>query len=263
MSYTQIGNPKWSRDDLISELSNFLEIYNKRPKITDNNHGGMNSSHLFPTWFFCKQFNPKYIIESGIWRGLGTWFFEQACPNAKIISIDVNLGRREFISPNVKYITTDFSLNNWDELIPKKDRKNTLVHFDDHQGIGRITQCKELGFKYIMYEDNYHDFRGCFKGKESFVKSGEDVSPKCALVINNNVGTYDWLNQNIEIYYEFPPIYSGVDSSRGFNWGKISREKYINITPEPLLSTQKNKFGLYYKERWAYTWICYIKLKNK
>ena len=258
MSYTQIGNAKWSRDDLISELSNFLEIYNKRPKITDNNYGGMNSSHLFPTWFFCKQFNPKYIIESGIWRGLGTWFLEQACPDAKIISIDINLGRREFISPNVEYTTEDFSLKNWDFI----DKENTLCFFDDHQGIGRIKQSSNLGFKHILYEDNYPDFRGSYKGNQSFVNSGEDMSPKSALVINNNVGSYDWLNQNIEIYYEFPPIYSGVDSARGFGWAKITREKYINITPEPLLVTHKNKFDVFYKDRSGYTWICYIKLKN-
>ena len=269
MSYTQIGNVKWSRDDLISELSNFLEIYNKRPKITDNNYGGMNSSHLFPTWFFCKQFNPKYIIESGVWKGLGTWFLEQTCPDAKIISIDPDLELREFISPNVEYTTEDFSLKNWDDLIPKKDRENTLCFFDDHQGIGRIKQSSNLGFKHILYEDNYPDFRGSYKstqlinGEQALhVKSGENMSPKSALVINNKVGSYEWLIENIETYYEFPPIYSGVDSARGFGWAKITREKYINITPEPLLVTHKNKFDVFYKDRSGYTWICYIKLKN-
>jgi len=42
---------------------------------------------MFASWFMARQLDPEVIIESGVWRGQGTWLLEQACPRAQIISM--------------------------------------------------------------------------------------------------------------------------------------------------------------------------------
>jgi hypothetical protein len=118
---------KWSREDLKTAISEFSELYENRP-IKDNN-GGMKSGHMFPAWYVVKKLKPKYLIESGVWKGLGTWFFEQASPETKIISIDPAPHFRVYSSPNVTYQTLDFLKTDWSH-IPKEE---AMVFFDDHQ----------------------------------------------------------------------------------------------------------------------------------
>lgn len=86
------GDNVWTLENIESEIEKFKEVYDKRP-IPDN-RGGMSSTHLFWSWYTMKTINPEYIIESGIWKGQGTWLFEEACPNAQIFSIDIDLGNR-------------------------------------------------------------------------------------------------------------------------------------------------------------------------
>ena len=63
----------FSREEMIELIDEFHQLYQTRP-IKDNN-GGMKSGHMFPSWFVIKKLQPEYIIESGVWKGLGTWFF--------------------------------------------------------------------------------------------------------------------------------------------------------------------------------------------
>jgi len=248
-----IGKVPWTKDDIIFELEMFLDIYERRP-IMDN-RGGMNSSHLFPTWFLCKRLQPRYIIESGVWKGLGTWMLSQASPCSRIISLDPVTETRQYTVPGVEYTTEDFAIKDWD-FISEEDKARSQCFFDDHQGAGRLRQAQNLGFKHILYEDNYSDGRG-HEGK--FDLPNEDISPKSALAgLNTILG--EWIRQNTEIYYEFPPVFTAVDSSRGAEWANISRQEYLDITPRPLLSQYEEKYKVFYDESSGYTWLCYIKL---
>ena len=56
-----------------------------------------------------KKKNPKNVIESGIWKGQGTWLIENTLPNATIFSIDIDLSIREYISEKVRYFEKDFN----------------------------------------------------------------------------------------------------------------------------------------------------------
>ena len=106
MTYETIGSVDWSKEDLVNSLEEFLQVYDERP--IRCNEGGMTSTHMFVTWFLSKRLNPKYIIESGIWKGQSSWLLETVCPNAKIVSIDPELQLRQYISPKIQYTATDF-----------------------------------------------------------------------------------------------------------------------------------------------------------
>jgi hypothetical protein len=284
----QIGSPPWSRDDLVESLEEFADLYSRRPIAV--NAGGMKSPPLFAMWFALRMIKPKAVIESGVWKGQGTWFIEQACPNAEIHCLDINLSRVEYQSMRAAYHESDFSCVDWSGL-PCED---TLLFFDDHQNAyERLKTVKWFGFRHAMFEDNYsirhggcyslkqalsgtgfdHNrgksplhkrirqglryFRDSIQGRE--VKPGQWVGPQVAgsAGISPNDVNAAYLRKNLEIYYEFPPVFK-PDRTR---WGDLWDETFYP-TPEPLLrSVQATYQQAFMTEATDYTWICYTRLK--
>ena len=279
----KIGNPTWSRDEILNNIDEFLTNYVDRP-IKDN-QGGMQAPHMFAIWFMAKKLDPELIIESGIWKGQSTWILEQACPQAKLVSIDLNLKYREYISEKAIYCDRDFSEQDWSNI---SDR--TLIFFDDHQNAyKRLQQCKWFGFKHIIFDDNYPSSTGdCYSLKKVLANSGfRPTNSKKASVFNKvpakifnklaklsgirpdfltpqyestSIQPNDFdsrmLHKNLDIYYEFPPVIK-TEQTR---WGDEWNETYP--TPKPLLERPiKPSQNVFLDEAMSYTWICYAKLK--
>ena len=57
---------------------------------------GTGIHHQFGLWCIMRFLKPKHIIESGVFRGLGTWIMRQAAPSAQIIVIDPSV-RHKFL----------------------------------------------------------------------------------------------------------------------------------------------------------------------
>ncbi|MCW8830770.1 MAG: hypothetical protein OQK32_04520, partial [Gammaproteobacteria bacterium] len=68
-------------------LNDFVRIYKGRT-VTDNSGG---AGEYPSAWLFLMAalFNPKLIVESGVWKGHTSWLFRNACPNAEIHSFDI------------------------------------------------------------------------------------------------------------------------------------------------------------------------------
>jgi len=248
-----IDNLLFDRDDMKKYIDDFLSLYEKRP--IKNNSGGMNSSHLFPFYYVLKKINPEVIIESGIWKGLGTWFIEKICPNSKIISIDPVLDNRQYVSNTAEYLTEDFLKINWS----KYSSNNVLVFFDDHQdALPRLLHCKQYNLKKIIFEDNYpHNQGDCYSIKKILQQK------KYVIDINSKKTWFDYnkndfilLNNIINIYEEAPPIFK----SKFTRWGDLWEENYETL-PELLNEFEKEKYKIFYDECKSYTWLCYIELK--
>jgi hypothetical protein len=142
--------------EIITQLKKFLKIYKFRP--IKNNKNGMKINHMFALYFLLKKLKPKYVIESGVLKGQGTWLIEKTLPKAKIFSIDINLKNRKFISPKVKYLDQDFKYFN-----QRIDPRKSLAFFDDHVcHLERIKQCKFFNINQIIFEDNYNVGEGDF-----------------------------------------------------------------------------------------------------
>ena len=153
-----------SNDKLNSELKKFLQIYKDRP--INDNKGGMKINHMFGLFVLLKKLKPKYIIESGVFKGQGTWLIEKTLPKSKIYSIDIDLNQREYISNQVIYLNKDFKFFDR-KIIPEK----TLAFFDDHTcSIDRIKQCKFINIKQIIFEDNYDIGDGDFNSLKYIFK---------------------------------------------------------------------------------------------
>lgn len=253
-----IGYVDWTNQDLKDSLKEFTELYKKRP-IKDN-QGGMLAPQMFFTWFIVKRLQPKFIIESGVWKGQSTWLFEQAAPRARIISLDPKLEYRVYISPRVDYRRADFANIDWSFLDPKE----TVCFFDDHYGLDRIKECLKRGFKHILYEDNYP-----IPGGNQFHPSGNALSPKAAFKACN--ADADFLYDVIKTYYEFPPIIpSRKDNYRFFyEYSPIALTKknfswniYKEETPEPLYDDVIESYlQIFHDQAYNYNWYAYIELE--
>ncbi len=281
----EIGNSPWSREEILDGLEEFSILCKDRP--IKENTSGMRAPHLFAVWFIVKTISPELIVESGVWKGQSTWLLEKACPEARIVSIDLDLSNRQYISDKVEYSDRDFSEHDWSEI-----PDNSLVMFDDHQNAyKRLMQCKWFGFKHVVFEDNYPVPTGdCYSLKKAFSNVGFDpvrrgvisensnsVLPRVRRKIANILGVNEisclpqynavrvlpneadskMLQKHIEIYYEFPPVFKPQVT----RWGDIWDEN-VYPTPAPLLNKPVKEFHkIYFNEAVYYTWICYVKLK--
>jgi hypothetical protein len=146
----------FKKKEIEKEINKFLKIYKFRP--IKNNKNGMKINHMFALYYLLKKLKPRYVIESGVLKGQGTWLIEKSLPKAKIFSIDIDLSTRQYISKKVKYLDKDFKYFN-EDIEPDK----TLAFFDDHTcHLERIKQCKFFNIKKIILEDNYDIGKGDF-----------------------------------------------------------------------------------------------------
>jgi hypothetical protein len=218
-----IGRVPWTKAELKRSAIQFESIYEERP-IKDN-EGGMKSQSLFFVWFLLRKLKPEAVIESGVWKGQGTWFIEKAVPGAKIFSIDPNLNRIDYKSKRATYSTKDFANNDW----PYLPKERTLIIFDDHQdAIKRVRVAQRMGFKHILFDDNYPSGVGdTYSLKKALMMSGHKFKPfytnlklKDSLIIfktyltqlingsfvDPNKKDASYLKKALRIYYEFSPL---------------------------------------------------------
>lgn len=284
MKVFELNPPDWEIEDMKKKIKKFFLIYNKRP-IKDN-EGGMRFSHMFALYYILKKIKPSLVIESGIYKGQSTWLIENTLPEAKIISIDIDLSNRKYISTRAKYSNIDFKFQDF-EHVPS----DTLVFFDDHQNaMDRLIQCKWFGFKHVVFEDNYipkmgdnytikhaieelgniaehkikfkhifssllYLFRELIKKKFFGEKFFSCIDPFLIKLndVKANKSDKKMIMKNIETYYEFPPILK-------VNFLDKKRQNYPIKTPildneleinEKITPIEKN----------YYNWILYLKLK--
>ena len=269
-SLVEIGTVQWSKKDIIEELHRFLEVYKSRP--VKDNEGGMKAPHMFATWFMVRKLKPKYIIESGVWKGQGTWLLEQAAPDAQIFSIDPKLHYRKYIGDKVTYYDDDFSTIDWSEI---GDKENALLFFDDHQNaLTRLKQSRAFGFKKIIFEDNYPVKHGdCYSLKKAFSDAGlsptsaprslrsklkQLLKPAKTENIPPNSEDRHYLEANLKTYYEFPPIFKKEKT----RWGDAWNEENYPTKPPLLNAARKEEYKTYFDEAAFYTWICLVELKD-
>jgi hypothetical protein len=233
-NFSNNDNSYWSVKTISSELVKFISLYKKRP-IKDNINGA-GFDNMFALYFILIKTRPKFIIESGVLRGQTTWLIEKTLPKSKILSIDINLKNRKYISKKAKYSNLDFKFHNFYNI-----PKNTLAFLDDHQNhFERLKQCKFFGIRNIVLEDNYPVSRGDFYTIRHAIGKSGFYHPLSLLnllkttylffleilkkkIFNNYYISLDYINsrlrdvapnsydiktlsKNIETYYEFPKL---------------------------------------------------------
>jgi hypothetical protein len=262
---TRFGDVPWTKQQMLEKLPEFSRIYANRP--IKENDGGMRSPHLFALWFTLDFLKPTSVLESGVWRGQGTWFIEQACPTTKVYCLDINWRNLVYRSKTAIYLTGDLTKHEWDRV----DKERTVVFLDDHMNaLERCLTLRRLGFKHLMFEDNYFptETADFYTMKLAFANKGYKAPNNLRYYAGLLRGTRSdrtvvpndrdskVLKDICETYQEYPPIFK-IPTTR---WGSAWDESLP--TEEPLLSKVSEDYQqLFLDEAKWYTWICYVKLR--
>lgn len=220
-----------------------MKLYEHRP-IKDN-VGGMKSPHMFLTWYTARNLQPTTIIESGVWKGQGTWLLRQACPLATMYCLDPYPKARLYTDPHAIYYTEDFKRLSWDHV----NKETTLLFFDDHQNaMERVRQARTMGFRHMLFEDNYPIGQGdCYSLKQAL----EDRDAKQ----NETLVDATTLRSVLDTYEELPPVFAMEMTRWNTPWSSIP-------TPKQLLTRVHAPYHQRFLDEAAcYTWMCYARLK--
>ena len=236
------------------------------------NDGGMRLAHQFAVYTVLKTLQPKYVIESGVWRGATTRLIRKLLPEVHIISIDPLCVNKKSRYQEVVCGKDFKDFKNMEERWRTMDKNNTLVIFDDHQsGFLRILQSVKFGFKYIMIEDNYPMGSGDnYSPKQvlSNVKTDEvpflDNFGKVKKMISRkeHYANRDLFKRVVKTYVEFPPLNKKltvdwlVKTFKGELEGG-TRNVFTRITADGL--GLKVPFNI---EHLHYRFICYMELNK-
>ena len=249
------NTPKWEKTEILKEIQIFKDLYKKRP-IKKNIHG-MQFQNMFATYFILKKINPSFVIESGVFKGQSTWLIENTLPNTQILSIDIDLDQREYISNKAKYSSVDFKYQDFSNI-----PKNTLVFLDDHVNhYERLQQAKFFNIKNIILEDNYPFEKGDFytlnhaynnKGfihnytklsllKTFFIFTGELLKKiflkkyifqfeKIKFRIRDhapNTSDFKNIEKNIKTYFEFPKLSDIVETDLEISKDELDSNNHL------------------------------------
>uniref|UniRef100_A0A7S1YV31 Uncharacterized protein n=1 Tax=Ditylum brightwellii TaxID=49249 RepID=A0A7S1YV31_9STRA len=252
----QLGSPPWIQllQDAKNSFLNFMEIYKRSPdKIND---GGGSIFHYFALWCTIKALQPAVIIESGCHRGVGTWFLRQSAgTNTRIICVspEVPTTYIDKQSDSLYFVGKkfqDFGKIDWRKELSLESLESVLIFFDDHQaGTERVHLARTLGFKHLIFDDNYLPGKGdnmsmkriCrgdsyqFLGVASKTFSNNFGREQMELTEKEFTELYKTMSQDVMTMAEFPPLWDGPNR---FN---IPDAQWRNVTLPPLFSENEGR----------------------
>lgn len=247
-------------DNFRKYWNDYLELYKNRP--IDDNTGGMKSPHLFNMFCLLKETKPNLIIESGIWKGQGTWLFENTCPESDIISFDINMNMLVYTSKKATYVQGDFTEVDWSSFFHTNNKytpNNTLLFLDDH--VDFTERLKFLSskpfFKKIVFEDNYPPNRGDCVSPKKLHESTKCIIDKAGVRREYVIPKEDieLFNESISVYQELPPLCKPEKTRWGDSWNEYN-------TPDPIFNLNEETNKTLVEEMYDYTWIVYMELNQ-
>jgi hypothetical protein len=171
---------------LIKNIERYEEMF-RTVKISDLN-GGMGYNNGLFFYVLISHFQPKTVLESGIWKGYSTFLIDDATfDETKIFCFDINLDNTEFLSEKASYFESDLS------LVTEVDFSNIdFAFFDDHVSIyDRLKFCLENKIKIVVVDDDV--------SLTQVHTDGWPPIPTASMIFNYDKipKKFDWINNGI------------------------------------------------------------------
>lgn len=268
-------------------LRDFYEIWKARP--IEDNAGGGGFFHYFALYNVLKNLRITTVVESGAFKGVGTWFIRQIVgPKVQIVVLTPQMPQIYRDKINSAYLTDgnfqDFNKVDWARPVGTEqlvvDPSSTLIFFDDHQAaIRRINEAHARGFRYLVFDDGYPPGTGdnlsckklcspklwAFLGVKQYTfqdNFGKTNNPLSESEFMTHVNQF---RSKVKIYADFPPAWEGPT-----RFG-MTEEKYGAITEKPLFRSDElgKRYGIeettmqkgsFAEESKRYTFIGYLEL---
>lgn len=140
--------PSINHEEATTWVTELFTIYPARP-VQDNTFGS-GFHNLFWLYVVGRMLKPQMIVESGVWKGLATWFLRQAAPAAQIYAFDVDLTPRRYKDAAAIYHECD-----WAKVDVRPGTGAHLAFFDCHVSHAqRILEAHKRGFRYLLLDDD-------------------------------------------------------------------------------------------------------------
>ncbi|GJD35835.1 hypothetical protein [Methylobacterium aerolatum] len=113
--------------------------------------GGSGFNGALQLYVAMRVLKPRFVIESGVFRGLTTWIIRQACPEAAIFCHDPDLSGLQYRDARARYSREDWSRADWSRLDPAA----TVAFFDDHVSQARrVVEAHGRGITRLLFDDD-------------------------------------------------------------------------------------------------------------
>lgn len=113
--------------------------------------GGSGINGALQLYGTMRALQPRFVIESGVFRGLTTWIIRQACPEAAIFYRDPDLSGLRYRGSGARYNRADWSTVDWSRLDPDA----MVAFFDDHVAQARrVVEARDLGLTRLLFDDD-------------------------------------------------------------------------------------------------------------
>ncbi|WP_132254086.1 hypothetical protein [Methylobacterium segetis] len=113
--------------------------------------GGSGFNGALQLYVAMRALAPRFVIESGVFRGLTTWVIRQACPEAQIRCHDPDLSGLQYRDARAHYATVDWARADLSALDPDA----TVAFFDDHVSQARrVVEARARGITRLLFDDD-------------------------------------------------------------------------------------------------------------
>ena len=136
--------------DLAAAVADFFPLYETRP--IANNTGGALFNDSLSLYVTARLLAPRLIVESGSYQGHTAWLLRRACPEAEILTFDIDTSQLLHREPDVVYRE-----GSWQEApLPRFAPEEGLIWLDDHiNQAARLCQAHAQGFRRALFDDNF------------------------------------------------------------------------------------------------------------
>lgn len=206
---------------IIDDIKNYDKVFKDKP-ISDL-IGGMGYNNGLILYILFSHYQPKVIVESGVWRGFTTYLIDKATfDNSKIYCFDIDLSKNEFHSSKASYYEHDITF--FDEIdLGTVD----FAFFDDHVSIyERLKLCLKNKIQILVVDDDVSLTQVHTDGSPpvptaSMIYNYNDIPKKFDWVSNGKTCSLDISNldaEDIRNYYKYIPFpslkeFTGYDNS--------------------------------------------------
>tara|TARA_Y100000389_G_scaffold61480_3_gene57547 strand:+ start:2219 stop:2950 length:732 start_codon:yes stop_codon:yes gene_type:complete len=218
--------------------------------VLSSNDGGMGAPDLFSLWFTLNKFQPKVVIESGVFNGISTKLIRNALPDCKIICLDPrNIPNSGYVDHNkntVYHIGANFiDFKNLD--ISEYNPNDILCFFDCHQNAYiRLKQAIAKNITKLFFNDNYPKNCGSHFTLEHLKNNDERL-------YRVNPGEKESIEKLIKTYHIFPNIYPGKI---------LTGEGYFECKSFYPTDNDIVSFKIFKQERNRYRWNTFIECSH-
>lgn len=137
-----------SAEGVANDITAFFDLWPDRP--VRDNRGGSGVNDSLALFVIARRLAPSLVIESGTWRGLSAWLLRRACPEAEIITCDIDHGPLAHRDPGVRY-----HLGDWTAVAPARLPADALLFLDDHVSHARrLAEAVDRGATTVLLDDD-------------------------------------------------------------------------------------------------------------